>query len=632
MTTSPNPLRSARPRRLLVFAGLAAVALAVVRDRDLVHLRELNRVEQHIVDTEHGAERPLRRLSAAMRAHEEGAGTRFSDAFETWVMTSFPPNDDPLATQEVVTGPEHPAWAPYWKLREAAHPEYRASLERVAAEALRLHADMPDNGAFEAIAGLIEVELATSPFHGEPLALGVNDPDAMVDWVRVEDPARLARGLELIDKALARPTLFFINPDDLAAMIDPIQGAPIERFCDRVAVSITVLKPELMFLRSHLEHLVLLARKQQRLGGSGDALLSRARKLALRHGAESMHLIDLLVAVSNLGQVDAGWLRDATARGDVAVAVAASKEQAATMKRREAARHMSGNYSIERLGAIDSMFMPAGGWHGPAFDPHLGRRFDHAFVESAILLALLAVGLIGLAVAWLQSRTSVPAGAPPAAGWTLGDLLGVVLPSFGGVAVLTLVHTRLHPARTFSLFRSFDVAFVQAGTFLLLAGFLFCWLLRRAVLAKHGLAFARPTAAWLGLGLVLLGAHLSLDWTSGAEQALLAPAGLLMLSGIFASWRGAALGRASATDPIAARAVRGYEGRVGLACLGVALALVAGLEVVAVSPRRDQLVRDYEAQWIELMNHEASHWGAGEPQKHLRELLETAPDAPPPER
>lgn len=618
-STSPTPLRAARPRRLLVFAGLAAVALAVARDRDLVNLRALNDVDQGIARSDHGAERPLRRLAGLLDAHQNGAEQRFAAAFEPWVLS--------LAADEVVTGPEHPAWAPYWKTREAALPEYRASLERVAAEALRLGADVPENGAFEAIAGLIEVQLASSPFHGEPLALGVQDPDGLVDWVRVEDPARLERGLALIDRALARPSFYFISPDDLAAMVTPIEGSPLARFTGRLAVSISVPKPELMFLRGHEEHLVLLARKQQRLGRSGDALLSRARKLTLRHGAEATHLIDLLVADANLRRVDAGWLRDAAARGDAAAAVAVSKEEAAVVQKREAARSMSGSYSLQGLGILDSLLMPAGGWNGPTFDPDLGRRTDHAFLESAILFALLGVGLIGLAIAWFQARTPAPTGAPPAAGWTLGDLLGVVLPSFGAVALLALLHARLHPTRAISLFRTFDVALFQSGALVLLGAFLFCWLLRRAVLAKHGLTFARPAAAWLGLGLVLLGAHLELDWVSGAERALLEPAVALMLAGLIASWWGAALGRA-AKDVTTSRAVRGYEGRVGLASLGVALALVAALEVVAVSPRRDRLVRDYEAQWLGLLSHEAAHWGAGAPQQHLRELLESAPDAP----
>lgn len=619
MTTSPPPLRSARPRRLLVLAGLAATALALVRDRDLMNLRTVARLDQHRVDVEHGGERPLRRLSAVLRAHEEGVKAQFRAAFEPW-RQSFSPDD------VVVTGPDDPAWAAYWKVREAALPAYRASLEHVAAEALRLGREAPDNGAFEAIAGLIEVQLASSPFEGEPLADFAPEVDGMVDWVRVEDPARLARGLELIDRALSRPALHFLDQDDLAARVDPIQGAPLARFCDRFAVSVTLHKPELMLLRDHVDHLVLLARKQQRLGRSGDPLLSRARRLTLRHGAEALQMIDLLVADANLHRVDAGWLREAAARGDAALAVAASKEEVERRRQRERARSLTEGFSVDRLGALDFLCMPVGGWHGPSFDVDLGRRTEHAVVESGILLALLALGVLGLSVLWLQSRAPAPAGAPPAAGWTLGDLLGVVLPSFGGVAVLTLVHTRLHPARSYGLLRSLDVAFVQSGTFLLLASFLFCWLLRRAALRKHGLAFPRPTAAWLGLGLVLLGAHLSLDWVSGAEQTLLVPAVALMLAGIFAAWRGAGLWRSS--DPVAARAVRGYEGRVGLASLGVALALVSALEMVAVAPRRDRLVRDYEAQWLELIGHEASHWGQGAPQEHLRELLQTAPDAP----
>ncbi|MCO5170555.1 MAG: hypothetical protein M9894_29830 [Planctomycetes bacterium] len=622
--TNPSPHL---PRRLLVAAGLLATGLALVRDRDLAALPALARAvrthESPAVDPA-PVDTPTQRLRAALQAHQP-AEQAFSEAFEGWLA------EQPV--DEAVTGPGHPSWAPYWTLRDAVAPAYAASLERLAADAMALAAEEPDNGVFEVVAGLADVVRATSPGPMDALddTVAQADEELVASWLRLDDPALLARGLARLDAGLGRSAFTLRNQELLAARLDPLEGTPVRRLVQHLGIAYQVELPELMFLRAGARHLVRLARAERLAGRPGEPHLGRARRLALRQGGEATFLIELLVAQATLREVDEGWHDDAAARGDVAQARAAAAEQQAVLQRRERARRLSEVLNFERLGEIDAMLMPVGGWdHRSGFDPALGRAADHAVLESLVLLALLLLGGLGLGVAWLQARRGGAAHGA-AAGWTLGDALAVALPSFGAVAVFTLLHTRLHPARGLGLGAAggLQVALLQAAALVFIAGYLFAWLLRARCLARHGLELARPTLARAGLWLALGGAHVALLWVTAREQELLPLAGALLLAGVAAAWRGGAFGRASA-DPAVAAAVRGYEGRVGLATLGLALALVAAVECVLVAPRRDRLVRAYEAQARHLIEHEAELWGGPDdpPQRHLRQLLEDSPDAP----
>lgn len=609
------------PRRALIAAGLTAVALTIVRDRDLLALPRLKALLDGKFDVDsRDLAIPVERVRKALTAHQNGAESRFEAAFEPWWYR---------LGSHGATRPTDTALAAYWAIRADAHPAYAASLQQVATIALAARADEPDNGAFEVVAGLIDVELACSPGSVDPLLLYPTDLEHIAPLVRIDDPARLARGLALLDAGLARPRLAFPVQPVVAARVAGIDGTPLERLARRLGRAYCVNMPELQLLRDGIEFLTVLARRERVMGADGGpALLARARRLALRHGAEAANVIEVSEAQMALKAVDRAWLLDAAARGDVARVQGAAHEGTEVTRAREAARRLQGDLALDRLGIVDATCMPMGGWPPGEFDEDLSRRMDHAVLESLILLALLVVGLLGVPIAWLRARTTVPADAPRAAGWTLGDLLAVVLPSFGAVAVLALMHGRLHPARGlgFPSPQALYVAMAHGVVFVALAAFSFCWLLRRSVLGKHGLTFARPASARGGLWLVLVGAHGALLWVAGRDTALLVPSGALMLAGLVAAWRGGALGRPA--PGAAGAAVRAYEARVGLAALGVSLALVAAIECVLVAPRRDGLVRSVEAQVLRLLDGEARLWGAGGPQAQLRELLEEAPDGP----
>jgi hypothetical protein len=632
--TEPQPARRRSARRLFVLAGLGLLALTAWRERDLLHLGLLAQAAQETPLQDSPPvpppTAPIARLRAALLVAEE-ASTAYSQAFDAWIDGR---------DVELITGPGSDGWDEFWTIRAKALPAYRAALQRLVDEALAARAADPDNGVYEVLAGLAELDLVCSPGSHDPLTGYVLDLDRSAPWIRVEEPDGLTRALARIDAGLSRASYTFRGSAWVEATT-AIEGAPIERLARRLAAASQVRMPELMFVKGRCQFLAHLARRERLLErapgaprGGAQALLSRVRRIGLRTAAESSFIIETLVGQACVGIADDVWCDLAAQEGDLERTRAAGVEQLELTRRRLEARSVPRGTSLDRLGILDQALMPAGGWGEAArHDPRLARRFEQSVLESFVGLALMLLCVLGLSVAWWKAGRSAAPDAPPAAGFTLGDLLGVVLPSFGAVAVLSLLHARLHPSRQLGLgvAEAAQVAFLHGATLLLLAGGLFAWRLRLAALERHGLELLRPGAAraalWLGLG----AAHVSLLWVSARDVALAPLAAGLGLGALVLAVRGGVLGRA-ASSHAAARAVARYEGRVGLAALGAALLVVCGVQHALVSPRRDAMARSLDAQTRRLFTHEAEWWGGGELLALHRKLLEHQPDAPALER
>jgi len=623
----PAPRRSAR--RLFVLAGLGLLALTAWRERDLLHLGLLAQAMQEVPLRDSPPvpppSAPIARLRAALLAVEE-AEVVYEKAFEAWNMEDI----------EAITGPGSEGWDEFWSIRAAALPPYRATLQGLVDEALAARAADPDNGVYEVLAGLAELDLACSPGSHDPLTSYVLDMDRSAPWLRVDDPEGLTRALARIDAGLSRASYTTRGRASVEATA-ALEGAPIERLARRLAAASQVRLPELLFVKTRCLFLAHLARRERLLErapgaprGGAQALLSRARRIGLRTAAESTFVLEALVGQACVGIADDVWRDLAAQEGDVGRVRGAGEEVVEMTRRRLDARSVSRHVPFDRLGVLDSAFMPVGGWHHDAgHDPGLARRFDQSVLESLVGLSLMLLCVPGLVVAWWKAGRAAAPDAPPAAGFTLGDLLGVVLPSFGAVAVLSLLHARLHPSRQLGLgvTEAAPVFLLHAATLLALAGGLFVVRLRRAALERHGLDVRRPGAAsaalWLGLG----AAHVSLLWVSARDVALAPLAGVLALGSLVLAVRGGLVGRA-AVDAAAARAVTRYEGRVGLAALGAALLVLCGVQHTLVSPRRDALARSLEAQALRLFAQESAWWGGGELLELHRALLSEQPDAP----
>ncbi len=599
--------RRPAPRHLFVASGLTLLALAAWSDRGLLNMSPAPDSTEH----PRHPDPALDALATADRALQAASGA-FTDR--------LPAPGSSGAAYEA-------AYA------EAA-PAYREALRRYAERCLEAHAADPDNGVTEVSAGLALLDASVWPHASEPVRVGQRlarttpHPERPFE---VRDPVTLRRALDLIRQGLERPRLSYGESEAVRASLAAVEpadgtvGGTLTRFSRVVGFPV----PSLLRLRGGLNQLVLVARSWRHTeAGDSREPLALGRRLGLRLGAEADTLIMTFMAVALDGIDLQGWQDEAVWRGDAELARAVQAELLAL----ERAQHASSGLTVpvDRLGSLDRILMPNGGWTDRAFDPSLGRRVDYAHGESVLLWALLGLTALGLGRAFLQSRAALDATRPAAAaaGWTLGDLLAVVMPSVGLSAVLLLLAARLHPARVFGLTSdpsALRVALVQGAAALALAVGAGRILLRGAVLAKHGLSWPHPGRVRVAWGALSLGVLLALGWIGPHAETLLVPAVSSLVTGLVLAF--AATG-AGAFDPAQRTALRRYEGRVGLACFGFALTLVSALQLLAVGPRRAALVRAYDHQMVTLLEREAEAWGYGQLGGLLRRTLEAAPDRP----
>ena len=612
------------PRLLFVGLGLALLALGLWRDRDLLNAAQVEDMfhDTHYTceDVPEAAAAPTGQLYEAVRA--EGAASAFTEALPPPNHLTIPP-ESKLSDREQTEA----QWEGYRTARDAAWPAYERGVLELIATCEALSQRDPDNGVHQATAAMAELELALAPSPVEYVLVAkiFTDREHGLDRFEVRDPTRLESALARFERALAAPRFDFGSGAVNAQLETWVpETLPLETFARRLGVKYSSPLPNLITLRSAVMGLCLVARQRSLLGGAdAQRPLRLGRLLGLRLGAESSNLIELMMGQAVLGLVDKEWLHLATTLGDSRRAQGISEEQL-RLERAYSVAHQLG-FDPARLGHFDSMLVPNGGFsRASGFDPDLGRTTEHAAWESILLWGVALVALLLLGVSAYRAHTQLPAEAPPGAGWTLGDVLGVVLPSFGVAAAATILLLRLHPARGLSDSASLVA---HATTVLAFAAAAFPWLLRRAALRKLGLDWARTKRARWAVGVFLAGAYLATAWVGpGIDGDRLLPlAWSLQLGGLAL---GAWVYRLPGADPTLKRALRRTEGRVGLIALGISLALIASLQLLAVSPRRDRLVRDYTSMQVEL--DEAQAWGNGDLQDTMRTLLVKAADGPQP--
>lgn len=595
-------------RHLFALGGLTALALAAWSDRDLFLA---------ISSAPEAAA-----LLQSARPRDAGQAARAAVA-ERWDQAAK------TFANEVGVHMKHPrdgSSAEYRAARERAWPALRATLERAVHDLDAARALDPDDGAADVLAGFALLDLATWPARcsGEGRAAFADqrdDPEALGRTVQVRDPARLEEALARIERGLSRPRVVFTTPAGEGD--DAVEGFGLSRLVRRLAGHAPANVWPALSLRDCAEALVLLSHRQALTPDQGSPTrpLRLARRLGLRLGAEGTTLIDLMIGQAVADTAVRAWVHAAAAEGDGALARAADNERLVLIRAFQRAQANPG-VEVDRLGALDAVFVPLGGWSRERWDPSLGRRLEHATAEAMSLWLLLGAATLALALASALLLRRGSSATSLAAGWTLGDLLGVVLGSVGLGAALLLALTRLHPARAFGDHGALTVHLLAA---LLLAVVGLPLLLRRVTLAKHGLPPASPARARLGRWLLGAALVVATGWVGPDEQHLAPLALALFLSGLATSAWSLRLGGLPAD---VASSVRAYERRVAVSALGLSLVLLAAVDLALVRARRLALTDAYGDQVLTIAAQEAASWGSGELPATYAKLLRLAPDAP----
>lgn len=588
------------PRRaLFLLLGLGLTALTAWQDRDLLDA-PVDAGSEIVALPEH-PEPAKRRYMASLNALSDAA-----DAFEDAITPS-------LRAARKSGGPE--AWAEYHRRRAEPWAAYQAELKSLIARLEAARTDDPQTGRYEVFAALARLDLALWPSSRELRETRLRGAE---ERLRVVDRAELERALAELERGLSRPRLSLaIQRDDIGS-----PGRGYAGLTRRLESALLDTGPILLRLRRSGQQLIALSAARARAGTpAARRPLELARRLGIEVGSQSRGLIELLIAEAMLHDENEGEIALAARSGDVEAARDAFHEGQELSSARRSSERM--RYDISRLGFLDLMVVPAGGWS--PFDVDAGRRSDFASWEAALLWALLALMLASLRPGGLRRRLSCP--QLTVRGWTLGDALSVALPSFGLAAVLALFLCRMHPLRAYGItFRGqAEILMAQSLALLALAEGLHFLLLRRRVRACHGLG-PRASGSLPGLAMLAVGAYLTLSWVGFESRWLLAVSlPLQALGRVFLgwSWRDPA-------DPEIKRALRRYRDRVGLVSLGLGLTLVAAVNLSLVQPRRLDLIADHERSLVQIYRDEAGHWGQGALRNTFRELRDKAPRAPRP--
>lgn len=525
-----------------------------------------------------------------------------------------------------VQSDEEEAWRRYTAKREAALPRFKTGVEDYLQSCQDLEARDPKNGIYRASAALARLELALWP-SCEELAELEQARRVPVEPLKsrlkraprceVLDPAALQRALDELEAALRYPELRFHNRG-------PERAAAVEAY----GFGNLLKKLELALPKWPQRKRWLSTTGGRPFAGLSDTghpetrrALSLGRRLYLRLASEGSDLRDLRASTDALVEIDQAWVGLAHRRGDNLGALAAREEITSLEDQRSRSEGLTDELS--HLGSIDRMIMPRGGWND--FDQSLGRRVEHAIFESFLLWFFILAPACGLLLTvFLRSR-------PPeqrfSQGWTIGDTLSVVLPSWGLGIVLAILTTRLHPLRIhgFADVHHGLVLFIQSLAILLASSGLYNALLHRRLLDRHGLPTAIPGLRAC-LALIALTTYAATAWV-GSQTLIL---GWLSIGAEFSAYLALfwVIKKSAESRPEAKLALKYNARRVNLFCLGVSGILASLLQLGLVAPRRLALTDAYTTQTMEILENEVDHWGDGRLRLLLTKLLQDRPDHP----
>lgn len=517
-------------------------------------------------------------------------------------------------------------WVKYEADYKKAWPAYEKAVDKhiqICEEAQSLDSK---NGVFMAITAQAKFEKAIWP--SVHYGLG-GRPEEMSVWskVKVRDEAALLDALDTLEASLSFPDYSFRVDEQIETRLKRLENTSgIEGLVSRATAVFTCHVPNLLDLRQMCNILVLMSAKESPLK-TADKLraLRVGRQFALRWGDNSTFLIELMLARACLQIIDKAWLDFATIQGDVN-GVRALSDELSELQRNIDVGGL--DYDSSRLGLLDYLSMPSGGWSAPSFDPNLGRSMDHSVYESLLLWLCLSSAFILMVEAWFSSKLCKSVeGDIKARGWTFGDVLQVVLPSFVLSAVFLIVLMRFHPARDFGL-RSGENFLGLTSQTLIVIGYAvasYQALLRHRVLGKFSLSVYSPKRLRVATISAILGLYLATSWVGPFNTFALWPAFALLLFSVAAAWSGLGFRRLAKAEK---RAVNRYQARVSLACLGFVTCLVPLLIMGVSMPHRNALVESYTQQEIPLWQGEAVFWGEGKLKKQFRESIELAYQAP----
>ena len=518
-------------------------------------------------------------------------------------------------------------WAKYEKAYEKNWPSYEKAIEKHI-EACETAQNLDSqNGVFMAVAAQAKFEKAIYP----SVHYGLGGQETEIPFwakVKVLDKEGLIDALETLETSLTFPEFSFRTDQQILNRLERLESTSgIEGLISRATAVFTCDVANLMDARQMCNMLVILSEKESPLSEADKRRVLRAgRQFALRWGDSSVFLIELMIARACLQIIDKAWLEFAAERSDVKEVLAVSEEIYELNKNTEVGGML--DFDSNRLGLLDWLSMPSGGWSAPNFDPSLGRMMDYAVVESLTLWLCLLVTMMLLAEAWVSTKFfKASEGELKAHGWTFGDVLHVTLPSYVASAVFMILLMRFHPAREFGFSRGDNFVGV-ASQALMLIGFAsvsYEVLLRRRVLKKFGLAVYSPQRLKVALVSTVLALYLGTSWVGPFNTFALWPAFAILAFALGAAWTGLGHRR---LDKDQKRVFMHYRSRVSLASLGL-VACVLPLLIMGVSmPHRNSMVDSYTQQQIPLWQAEAVHWGRGELKKQFRETNKFAYDHP----
>ncbi|MDF1660544.1 MAG: hypothetical protein P1V97_02145 [Planctomycetota bacterium] len=517
-------------------------------------------------------------------------------------------------------------WTKYEAAYKEGWPVYKEAVDKhiqVCEEAQNLD---PKNGIFMAMGAQAKFEKAIWP--SVHYGLG-RRPEEMTLWskVKIRDEALLIEALDNLETSLTYPEYSFRVDEQMKARLTRLENTSgIEGLVNRATAMFTCHVPNLLDLRQMFNILALMSAEESPLKNADKLRALRVgRQFALRWGDNSTFLIELILARACLDIIDKAWLDFATAQGDVQLVRALSDE----MSKLQENTDVGGlDYDSSRLGLLDYFSMPSGGWSAPGFDPNLGRKMDHSVYESLFLWFCLLAAFGLMFAAWFSSKfyKSEP-GDMKARGWTFGDVLQVVLPSFVLAAVFLIVLMRFHPARDFGLRSGENFLGVTCQTLIIIGYAVASYqvLLRRWVLEKFSLPVYSSKRLRTALVSAVVGLYLATSWVGPFNTIALWPAFALLIFAIGAAWTGLGHRRLEKAER---RAVNGYLSRVSLACLGLVTCILPVLILGVSMPHRSALVESYTQQQIPLWQGEAFFWGEGRLKKQFRETMDLAYSTP----
>lgn len=518
-------------------------------------------------------------------------------------------------------------WDKYQKDYEKNWPSYEKAIDKHL-EACETAQNLDSqNGIFMAVAAQAKFEKAIYP--SAHYGLGRQETEIPF-WnkVKVVDSEALMDALETLETSLTFPEFTFRTDQQILNRLERLENTSgIEGLISRATAVFTCDVANLLDARQMCNILVILSEKRSPLSEADKRRVLRAgRQFALRWGDSSVFLIELMIARACLQIIDNAWLEFAAERSDVKEVRAVSEEIYELNKNTEVGAML--DFESSRLGMLDWLSMPSGGWSAPNFDPNLGRMMDYSVVESLILWLFLTVTLLLLVESWVSTKFyKVGEGELKAQGWTFGDVLHVTLPSFMASAVFLILLMRFHPAREFGLSRGDNFLGVACQALMLIgfAAVSYEVLLRRRALGKFGIPLYSPKRLKLALVSTVLALYLGTSWVGPFNTFAVWPAFAILAFALGAAWTGLGHRR---LDKDQKRVFMHYRSRVSMASLGFVTCLLPVLIMGVSMPHRNSMVDAYTQQQIPLWQAEAVHWGRGELKKQFRETSKYAYDHP----